>query len=346
MRGNGIAYILVLLASSAAHAQQLYPGVDQHAAGVQTAGNSIEIGTLEGLTDDYMSEMLNFAVTGNLSQNGTNTINSVVYGGDLGKVVQRFDGIQSVQNSIALETYDASGHIKQSGSNVAGSVTANSIEFADQLLGANGRQLVLNSAEFAILYGSVDQYGVNVANNAKAALAIGTATQIIDPGAQQRVDNRLEVAAMSVVSAAVQQRGENFGNVMMTETVDRVVRTFAGDQTVHNVVVLGDGLPGTIVQSGNNVANLIMASNIGSLQQYSTGNQVVINEVFDAQGHLVSGGNITQTADNWVNMIVLTMPAEGGNGGVISVEQAAEYPQSATGSGGGSQTGNSLTVDR
>lgn len=345
MRRLGIAYLSVLL-TSAAHGQALLPSIEQHAGGAQIAENAIDIGRLESLTDAYMSHMLNFASTGNLSQIGSNAVNTITYGGDLDSVVQRFNGTQSVGNLLALGAVDIYGEISQSGKNVAGSVISNSLEFADQLFGADGRQLVLNSAEIAILYGSVSQSGLNLANYAEAALAIGTAAQNIELGAVQGIDNRLEVAAMSAISAAISQRGENFGNIMISETVDSVTRNFAGDQRVHNVVQLGDGGAGPIVQHGANVANFIMSSRIGSLTQTSIGTQVVINEVFDAQGNPMKGGNISQTSEDSVNVIILTKPAEGGDSAVIEVAQTADFPQSSNSSGGGSQTGNSLTVNR
>lgn len=345
MRRLVVAYIAILLTSTAS-GQEGLPSVSQHAIGAQIAENAIDSGGLESLTDAYMSQMLNFASTGNLSQLGSNAINSVVYSGNLDHVVQRFNGTQSVGNKLALGVVDVFGDINQTGKNLAGSVISNRLEFADQLFGADALQSVLNSAEIAILYGSVAQYGANIANYAEAAVAIGTATQTIETGAVQQIDNRLEVAAMMTVSAAVTQRGENFGNIMISDTVDQVTRKFAGDQKVLNVVVLGDGASGVISQHGSNIANLIMSSRIGSLTQFSTGRQEVINEVFDSQGSRVQGGGIAQTSDQRVNVIILTMPAEGGDTAIINVDQTAEFPQSSNGTGSASQTGNSLTVDR
>ncbi|SEP97071.1 hypothetical protein SAMN05428969_1344 [Devosia sp. YR412] len=345
MRRLVVAYIATSLIAPAS-GQDGLPSIFQHATGPQIAENAIDIGRLESLTDAYMSQMLNFASTGNLSQIGSNAINSVVYRGDLRNVVQRFDGTQSVDNRLALGLVDIFGDISQSGKNLAGSTVSNSLEFADQLLGADGQQLVLNSAEIAILYGSVGQSGINMANYAEATLAIGSASQIIELGAVQHVDNRLEVAAMSAVSAAISQRGENFGNIMISETVDSLTRNFAGDQKVHNVVVLGEGEAGSVTQHGTNMANFIMASRIGALEQISVGTQSVVNEVLDAQGNAVTGGGITQTSDNSVNVIILTQPAEGGDDATILVAQTADFPQSANSSGGGAQTGNALVVDR
>jgi hypothetical protein len=315
-------------------------------AAVRKLSNLIQVGTLERLTDSYMSQMLDFASTGNLSQSGSNAINSVVYAGDLNSVVQRFDGTQTVGNRLALGAVDVFGTVNQTGNNVANSTISNSLEFADQLLAATGKQLVLNSAELAILYGNINQSGLNMANYAEAALAVGSASQEIELGAVQRVDNTLTVAAMSVVSAAITQRGENFGNIMISETVDSVTRNFAGDQIVHNVVTLGEGGAGPITQHGANVANFIMSSRIGSLEQSSVGTQTVINEVLDAKGRPVKGDGIIQTSEDSVNVIILTKPAEGGDSAVIEVAQTADFPQSSNSNGGGSQSGNTLVINR
>ena len=343
MRRLGVACISVLL-TSAAYGQGVLPSIEQQASGAQTASNVIDIGRLESLTDTYMSQMLNFASTGNLSQIGSNAVNTITYGGDLDSVVQHFDGKQSVGNLLALGAVDIYGEINQSGKNVAGSVISNRLVYAGQLF--EGQQLVLNSAELAILYGSVGQSGLNLANYAEAALAIGTAEQQILQEAVQQIDNRLQVAAMSAVSSAISQRGENFGNIMISDTVDSVTRNFAGEQRVHNVVQLGEGGAGPITQHGANVANFIMSSRIGSLTQNSEGTQSVTNEVFDAQGNAMKGGNISQTSEDSVNVIILTKPAEGGDSAVIEVAQNADFPQSSSSNGGGSQTGNSLTVNR
>jgi|GEM_PF-1016227 hypothetical protein len=345
MRRLWLAYIAALLPTMAM-GQEALPSVEQRADGNQTASNVINITALRALTDDYMSTMLQFGSTGNLAQYGSNTVNSIVYAGALGNVVQRFHGIQSVENRTALGVVDIYGGISQHGTNVAGSTISETLNFADQLFGADARQQILNSAEIAILYGTVTQYGSNTANYAEAALAIGTASQTIELGAEQRVDNRLHLAAMSAVTSSIAQSGENFGNIMISETVETVTRNFAGDQIVHNVVQLGDDNPGTISQHGSNVANLIMSSRIGMLSQTSIGRQEVINEVFNAQGQLVTGGNIVQTADNYVNLTVLTMPAEGGDNAAIGVEQNADFPQNSSGNGAGSQTGNAVSIDR
>lgn len=345
MRRPYLAYLAALL-PTVATGQDALPSVNQRAEGLQTASNLFDVTTLNALTDDYMSTMLQFGFTGNLAQGGSNMVNSVVHAGALGEVIQRFDGVQSIDNHAALGAIDVYGRINQRGTNLAGSAISETLQFADQLLGANGRQFVLNSAEVDILYGGVGQYGSNTANYAEAALAIGTASQNIELGAVQRVDNRLHLAAMSAVSSVIEQSGENFGNIMISETVETVTRNFAGDQIVHNVVHLGAGDPGTITQSGFNVANMIMSSRIGMLSQTSIGRQEVINEVFNAQGQLMTGGNIVQTSENIVNLTVLTMPADGGDNAVIGVEQTAAFPQTSNGNGGGSQTGNSATIDR
>ncbi|MBD8066583.1 hypothetical protein IC608_13995 [Devosia sp. PTR5] len=346
MRRHGLAYIAAILLSSAANAQDGPIRIDQHGDKSQVANNVLQAGTLEALTDNFMAQMLRIGVTGTVSQSGANAINSVQYDGDLDRVVQHFNGTQSINNTLALGVVDVSGSVSQTGTNIANSTRSVTLNFANQTLGIDAKQLVDNSAEFGILFGSVTQSGRNIANNAVADLAIGTASQLFPTGAEQRVDNRLELAAMSAIASAVSQRGENFGNIMISDEVDQVTRNFAGEQIVHNVVHLADGAPGTIEQYGINVANMITSSKIGSLSQTSTGRQEVINEVFDAQNTLLTGGNITQSSDNYVNLIVLTAPADGGSNAIISVDQSANYPQDASGNGAHSQTGNALTVNR
>lgn len=345
MRRLGVACFAVSL-SAAVHGQDTLPSVEQHGSGSQNAENLIDVGTLESLTDAYMAQMLDFGATGSLSQTGANAVNTVSYSGDLENVVQRFNGTQSVANRLALGAVNVHGVVDQSGKNVANSTKSRQLDFADQLLGADGSQLVLNSAEIALLYGEVSQTGVNLANHAEAELAIGSATQNIALGAVQRVDNRLAAAAMSAVSAAITQKGENFGNILISDTVDSVTRNFAGDQVVHNVVQLGEGAAGPITQHGANVANFIQSSRIGSLEQTSIGSQQVINEVLGPGTGRMGGSDVVQTSEDSVNVILLTAPADGRDEAVIEVAQTADFPQSSNSSGGGSQSGNSLVVNR
>lgn len=338
------ACIAVLLSSGAALAQDGI-GFSQLADGNQAASNEVDAATLEALTDAFMAEMMDFSIVGNLTQTGSNTVNTIIFDGNVGNVVQRFNGEQSISNIAALGGYSVGGLLFQDGANIAGTASAQTLTFADQLFGADARQLIFNSAELDILAGMVRQRGSNTANVASAEYAIGTAIQTIELGAIQRIDNRLQLAAMASIDAHISQYGENFGNIMRSEIVDSATRVFAGDQIVHNVITLAELSDGPIVQQGVNIANLVESSRIGAITQVSVGSQTVINEVFGPDGELVTGSNIFQTSDNMVNVTILTAPEGGNDNGVLSVDQTADFAQSSSESGG-SQTGNATVIDR
>ncbi|ODT70852.1 MAG: hypothetical protein ABS75_10545 [Pelagibacterium sp. SCN 63-23] len=340
----GLVCIVVLASSGAIEAQDDL-AIDQIADGNQLAGNSVDVQSLEALTDALLAQMMDFRTLGNLTQSGMNTVNTVAFGGDLGAVVQRFHGEQSVSNLAALGSYSVGGLLFQDGKNVAGMASADTLAFADQLFGADARQLIFNNAEIAYLSGGVSQRGSNTANMVTAERAIGTASQTIELGAVQRVDNVLHLAAMASVDAYISQYGENYGNVMQSDTVDSATRIFAGDQIVHNVVTLEELSAGRIDQRGVNVANMIQSSRIGSITQISVGTQSVINQVFGPNGQLLTGDNIVQSTDNMVNVTILTAPDGNNDNGLLSVEQSADFPQSMTGNSG-SQTGNAVVINR
>jgi hypothetical protein len=261
--------------------------------------------------------------------------------------VQRFDGTQRIDNILAARGVNVVGEVVQSGANLAGTIEGRTINLADQLMDANAEQLIFNSAEIALLYGGVVQMGTNTANMAVAEYSIGTANQEIVAGAVQMIENRLEVAASASLQAYIVQSGINLGNTMQSDTVDKVRRVFAGDQIVHNTVVLNELGGGPITQTGTNIANYVQSSKIGSIEQISVGVQEVVNEIKGPGGELLSGSDYIQTSDNVVNMTVLTAPADGNDDAEINVSQTADYPQSSSGGNGGtSQTGNSVTVIR
>jgi hypothetical protein len=328
-----------VLSASTAYAQDGI-GFDQFSSQDQTGSNTIDQSTLE-----IFAGQLDYNTSVDLRQTGVNTVNSVVYNGDLSLVIQRFHGTQSLTNTLDLAGHAIGGVVFQGGTNIAGSIKSDTLTLADQLFAADARQLILNSAEFALLTGSIGQRGENIANVAEAEYAIGTAIQTIELGAVQQVDNRLALAAMASVGAHISQYGQNSGNVMKSNTVDSATRVFAGDQIVHNTVTLAELTDGMIEQRGVNIANFIQSSRIGSISQISSGTQVVINEVIGPDGKIVKGDNIIQTADNIVNMTVLTPPDGGNDDGILSVEQDADFPQASSG-GDGSQTANSATINR
>jgi hypothetical protein len=319
----------------------------QDATGFQVVENTLSRRTLEALTDEFMQTMLDPAALGSLSQSGSNLVNSVSSEGDLNTVRQRFNGTQKITNSIALGQVNIHADIVQTGDNLAGTITGRTINLADQLLGADARQLIFNEAELGILYGSISQIGTNTANMAIAEYSIGTANQDIVRGAVQLVENRLEVAASASVAAFIEQHGTNFGNMMVSDTVESVERVFAGDQIVRNTVVLGELGGGPIIQTGTNVANYVQSSRIGTISQESTGVQLVVNEIIGPSGQLVSGPNYTQSSNDVVNMIVLSPPTGGNDNADIELSQTADYPQQQSGGNGSSgQTGNSVSVVR
>ncbi len=333
-----LAICLFSIGTSSALAQNA--AFNQFASGNQTGTNQ-----LNGASLELFAGELDFNTSVDLTQIGTNTINTIIYNGDLDLVVQRFHGTQSLTNRIALAGHAIGGIVFQEGTNIAGSVSSNTLAVADQLFAADANQLILNNAEFALLTGSVQQRGSNIANIAQAAYAIGTAAQTIELGAVQRIDNRLELAAMASVGAFIAQYGSNSGNLMEAETVEDASRVFAGDQIVHNRITLAELTDGHIEQHGVNIANYIQSSKIGNIQQISEGSQIVINEVLRPDGTPVRGDNIIQTSDNIVNLTVLTPPASGNDDGQLAVDQSANFSQSSS-DGGGSQTGNSVSISR
>ncbi|SMQ71711.1 hypothetical protein SAMN06295905_1956 [Devosia lucknowensis] len=334
-------HVLILLAGiGATPAIAQDTAINQFASGNQTGTNQLDETSLE-----LFAGQLDYNTSVNLTQLGMNTVNTIVYGGDLDLVVQRFHGTQSLTNSISLAGHAIGGVIFQDATNIAGSVSSNTLTVADQLFAADASQLILNSAEFALLTGSIQQRGSNIANVAKAEYAIGTAAQTIELGAEQRIDNRLALAATASVGAFISQYGSNSGNIMISDTVENASRVFAGDQIVHNKVTLAELTDSRIEQHGVNIANFIQSSKIGNISQTSEGTQTVINEVIGPDGRPVRGDNIIQTSDNIVNLTVLTPPEGGNDNGQLSVDQNANFPQSSSG-GGGSQTGNSVSISR
>lgn len=302
--------------------------------------------TLQDLTDANAE-----AVPG-ISQTGENLANVISSDLDFSAVTQYFDGEQSIENSIILGAVGALGAIEQSGTNTAGMATGNTIDLATQYFGRNAVQSVNNYTEVATTLESLSQSGSNTANFATADYAIGTGIQNIEEGAVQRVENTLVLSAGAAIAQFVDQRGENFGNILVADRIDNVVRTFAGEQLVLNTVYLGDGSVPEINQSGNNVANLIIANEIGAIDQISIGTQIVDNRVYDQNGKLVTGPGIHQSESNYqgpssvVNMAVIGSDSSSGSNGDMSISQDADFPQESSGSSGGTQTGNVVVINR
>ena len=289
-----------------------------------------------------------------ISQRGDNLVNLVFTTTHLDTVTQRFNGRQEVENSIVSGALGALGAIEQTGNNIAGLITGNTIDLADQLMGRDALQHVRNTATLSTSFSSLSQFGSNTANLAVADYAIGTATQDIEAGAQQIVDNTLYLTADAVVGEFISQSGANYGNLMIADRIDSVSRVFAGDQIVNNTVYVSDtdNVP-SITQSGTNVANMIMADYIGAIHQVSVGRQVVNNRVIGPDGEILTGPSIDQNEDNFmgpttdvVNLAVIgTGTADGSNGGEMSISQEADYEQSSNGSNS-SQAGNVVSITR
>jgi hypothetical protein len=345
--------VAVLLTSGASALGQTE--IAQFGDGDQTARNSLDRQGLSVLQraaatvlDAYSSEVAApITTTGNIRQHGSNIINTVDYSGDVDYLKQEFHGTQRVDNLVSLGDMGVSGVLEQTGVNVAGYASASTLTLASQLFASDSAQLINNAAEIGYLTGGVRQSGANTANMAVAEYAIGTAVQVIEYGAVQRVDNHLALSAGAAVDAFIVQSGINVGNVMISDTVDRAHRVFVGDQIVTNVITLAELTDARIVQFGSNIANEVHSNKIGKITQVSKGIQQVTNEVYGPDGQLVIGDNIQQFSENLVNKTYLGMPDSGPDNGVLEVNQDADYPQTSSGGGGGgSQGGNSVIINR
>lgn len=289
-----------------------------------------------------------------LAQTGMNAVNIIFSNQDLGSIYQRFDGIQSINNSI--ETERAPGlapiSINQTGANYANMVQGNTISLADQAMLSGSRQFISNAVNIGGPVGDIHQKGTNVANVALAEVAIGTAIQEIQDDVEQRVDNYIEINADTVVSGAITQRGFNYGNVLVADRVDEITRTFYGDQVVRNEIVLNASTVPMITQSGSNIANLVVANHIGSVQQISNGSQLVENIVTDGDGNPIYSANISQSDYNYqgptnvINMMVLRgQHGHDDSEQPVAIDQQANFPQTGHGVSG-SQTGNVTVIVR
>lgn len=289
-----------------------------------------------------------------LTQTGMNAANIVYLKMDLGTVVQHFDGIQTVENTIEMTRTPGLGPISidQTGSNYANLAYGHTISLADQAMWDGSRQLVSNIIDIGGPVGAIHQQGINAANVAKAELAIDAANQFIGHDVEQKVWNYIEFGADSVYSGGITQTGMNIGNVLISDRIDNVTREFYGTQIVHNEIVLNTATVPMISQSGTNIANLVVANDIGSVQQISEGTQLVENVVTDAAGNPIHSANISQNDYNYqgptniINMMVLRgRHTHDGNDKPVAIEQQANFPQTGHGVSG-SQTGNMTVIVR
>lgn len=288
-----------------------------------------------------------------LQQTGLNTVNLVDAGQPVGNLTQRFSGTQSINNSIVAGALGALTTISQSGSNSANTIDGTTIDLAVQIMGPGAAQSVNNSLHVGGSMASISQTGDNIANLARAQYAIGVAVQDIYRDSVQIVSNRLDLVEGSRVADGIRQSGTNVGNMLIAEKVDSVIRRFDGTQIVDNTVILNDGYRPHIIQSGNNIANFISAQSVGTIQQISTGTQEIHNRVLGPDGQEIRHANIEQTQSNYMGAsnvvnLMLVAPASGGsvNNDDMTITQEAAFDQSANGTGGQSQSGNVLIVNR
>lgn len=271
----------------------------------------------------------------------------------LNSVRQNFDGKQFSINEIVLNAVSALQTIEQDASNVGNAVIGGDIGNVEQYFANGSVQNAINSLVLPDLPGTLRQSGSNTMNMVYSEQSVALSSQNFTKTAQQLVDNSLTVTG-SGGNGAIVQEGTNLGNIIVAGKVDQVIRDFSGDQIINNVVTLKDGAKwGSISQSGTNIANYIEAESIGYLKQTSTnGNQIVNNrvdvETLNGMTKSITEPNITQSSNNFVNMIVLKKTLPDGSSQVVDVVQQAEYGQSVQGANGAatSQTGNAVVIER
>lgn len=283
---------------------------------------------------------------GSVSQTGLNAANIVQSDGHLANANQYMNGIQRIDN--LADAIVQSDEINQSGTNVTGVLSADTIENAVQYFGPDAVQWVKNAADVSNHVGTINQTGFNAANIAIAEFSIGSGTQILAPGSLQKITNIVTFDGAGA-SDAVTQSGTNLGNIMVSSKVKDVTRIFNGTQVVDNIVYLADANAGPISQSGLNIANFVQADVIGTVTQYTTGgSQQVRNRVIGPDGQEIKAASwLNQESTNLVNVMVIGgVTSAGGSDGVITVSQTSDYPQSSSGIGSQSQTGNLMAITK
>lgn len=296
----------------------------------------------------------NVSIAKTARQNASNAGNVVdVSDRALKSVRQTFDGEQYSINDIVLNAVSALETIEQDASNVGNAVIGGDIGNVEQYFADGSVQHALNTLELSDLPGTLRQSGSNTMNMVYSEKSVALSSQNFTKTAQQLVENNITVTGVGGGGAIVQE-GTNLGNIIVAGKVDQVIRDFSGDQIINNIVTLKDGAKwGSISQSGTNIANYIEAESIGYLKQTSTnGNQIVNNrvdvETLDGMTKSITEPNITQSSNNFVNMIVLKKTLPDGSSQVVDVVQQAEYGQSVQGANGAatSQTGNAVVIER
>ncbi len=283
---------------------------------------------------------------GAVSQSGLNAANIVQSDGHLANANQFMNGIQRIDN--IADTVVQSDEITQSGTNVTGVLKADTIENAVQYFGSDAVQWVKNAADVSDQIGVINQSGMNAANIAIAEFSIGSGTQILAPGSLQKIKN---VVTFDAAGAAgeINQDGTNLGNIMVSSKVKDVTRIFNGTQVVDNTVYLADANTAPINQSGLNIANFVQADVIGTVTQYTTGgSQNVRNRVIGPDGKEIKAASwLNQESTNLVNVMVIGgVTSTGGSDGVINASQTSNYPQTSSGIGPQSQSGNVMAINR
>ena len=298
--------------------------------------------TLQAMSDAPLS----------LQQTGLNTVNLFSSDQPVSNLTQRFSGTQTIHNSIVAGALGALTTISQSGVNTANTIEGTTIELAVQVMETGALQAVDNSLQIGGSIASISQAGDNIANIARAEYAIGVGVQEIGSESAQIVTNRLDLAAGSNIADHIHQSGTNVGNMLIADTVDSVIRRFDGTQVVDNTVILNDGHRPHITQSGNNIANFILAQSVGTISQISTGTQRVYNSVRGPDGREIRHANFEQSQSNYmgasnvVNLMIVGSRNAGQDNDEMEISQQAEFSQTANGTGGQSQSGNVLVINR
>lgn len=341
MKPAKIVIAIPLLAlSSVAYGEQLSSQIEQDSSGQQLIHQTVK------------NQGTPLSVE-NIQQIGGNLTNSVESSATtLRNISQEYTGQQITANEIISRTLSALTALTQESSNVANVVRGTRVQRVDQKFTENALQQGRNIIDVAVLPGSVSQYGLNSANLIYATESIGIGSQDFSEGSTQKVENIAKIRR-SGAGGNILQKGENLGNIIIADRVDEVVREYSGDQIIINEVSLSSGaIPSGIVQEGVNIANYIEAGSIGKIVQKSTGKQLVTNKVTvtSLDGYtreITSHPNLTQTSQNYVNMIIMKPSSDGNAPMQTSIEQSSTYDQMSSNTNGQSvQVGNSASIER
>lgn len=350
-----IVVFIAALTSSTAFAESEVPQVEitQIFPAIQEILNLGDVGSIPE-HDFFDRRVSGDGTPGDWTQGGVNASNLLVSTQPvIDHATQRMTGEQIIGNFIN-NSVTSLGAVDQSGMNVTNFISGETINTAVQFLGADALQSIENTYSTSAQTESIHQSGMNSANIAIAKHAIGTGEQDFVTGAQQLINNTIDLtmAVGGLTANTIEQEGVNIGNVMIAHRVDLIERTFAGDQIINNVVHLNSAAtPGSIHQTGVNIANYVSADIIGTIHQTSYGSQVINNHVYDENGveisqDLIDSGILTQEATfSMGNLTLLKSGAESSKESVVT--QDADYEQVYNGPGGGhTQVGNMIVISQ